>query len=198
MNDINPNLEWYTSQSENAGLSPRCQYANVHRCPRYYSSLYLLGEVGITTKMKPVKIEELDKYWEGSELMPVINEHDTGIASYSGTSHDYTNFCPEITYDIFKLFASSLYKYTDEIDKDIAHKQLINKGATGDSWRWQWMHVEPMHYSNCPLYTQILSKPKEDEKNKKSEDTNEKIVTLKPTIFGMSIDINALMKKYKR
>lgn len=198
MIDTNPNLEWYTKQSNNAGLSTRCEFANVHRCPRYYSSLYLLGELNITTKIKSDKIKQLDKHWEDSELMPVINEHDTGIGSSDGKLLDFNNYCPEIAYDIFGLFVTSLCKYTDEIDKDVAHSILEKNGASGDNWRWQWMYIKPMHYSNCPLYSQILTKKITLDTKKATEAKPEEIITLKPSFFGLSINLKALLKKIKR
>ena len=76
MTDIYPNLEWYKDLSAKKSESPRCPYANVHRCNRYYSSLYLLGEINITTKMDAERILELDSHWEKSDLIPVIHEHD--------------------------------------------------------------------------------------------------------------------------
>jgi hypothetical protein len=79
---VYPDMDWYSEISERKNLPLRCSFANVHRCPRYYSSLYLLGEAHITTKMEVKKIKELDRLWNRkSDLLPVIAEHDTGITS---------------------------------------------------------------------------------------------------------------------
>ncbi len=72
MEFIYPDIDWYTEISEQKKATPRCPYANVHRCPRYFSSLYLLGEEGVTTKIKPEKVKELDEFWEKSDLLPVV------------------------------------------------------------------------------------------------------------------------------
>src|SRR6266478_1120232 len=44
-----PTLKWYTDISASKSLSPRCPFASVHRCPRYYQSVSLLGEAGVAT-----------------------------------------------------------------------------------------------------------------------------------------------------
>ena len=193
MTEINPNLDWYLSESKSEGATPRCPYANAHRCPRYYSSLYLLGDVRITTRMSPEKIKELDAYWEGSDLLPVVAEHDTGIGGGNGKHTDFCNFCPEISFDIYGLFSSSLHRHLDEIDRDMAHQKLIEENNTG-SWRWNWAHIEPMHYLKCPVYSQILnSKPRVEVAGKGKQE----ILTLKPTIFGFSIDLKAIFNRWK-
>jgi len=155
MEFIYPDRAWYTKISEQNEATPFCPHANVHRCPRYYSSLYLLGEAGITTKITPEKINELDEFWEKSELLPVVAEHDTMI---SGHKSGFSNFCPEVTFDMFGLFAVSLHRYSDEIDKDMVHEQLKKKAHPKD-WRWHWQNVEPLHYLKCPIYSQLISKP---------------------------------------
>jgi hypothetical protein len=53
MSIINPNLEWYESVSEKKHLLPRCPFASVYRCPRYYQSISLLGEAGVSTRIDP-------------------------------------------------------------------------------------------------------------------------------------------------
>ncbi len=69
---LQPDFAWYVGQSKALGLSPRCPFASVHRCPRYYMSLALLGRTGAAT---PVDGEErLKKRWERDELLPVTME----------------------------------------------------------------------------------------------------------------------------
>jgi len=97
MDFIYPDLSWYSEISDQKNVSLRCPYANVHRCPRYYSSLYLLGN------------------WNKSDLLPVITEHDTSIMGSDGNKSGFSNFCPEVSFDIFGLFAVSLFPYTDGI-----------------------------------------------------------------------------------
>jgi hypothetical protein len=158
MEFIYPDIDWYTKISEENKITPRCPYANVYRCPRYYSSLYLLGESGIATKIKSEKVKELDELWEKSNLLPVVAEHDTAITSSVNRHTGFSKFCPEVSYDVFRLFAVSLHRYADEIDAESAHEQLKEKAYPKD-WRWLWAHVEPLHYLKCPVYSQLLSNP---------------------------------------
>lgn len=152
MDFIYPDLKWYSEISGQKNVPLRCRYANVHRCPRYYSSLYLLGNAGITTKIETGKIKELDELWKKSDLIPVIAEHDTEIRGPDDKKSGFSNFCPEVLFDVFGLFALSLHRYADEIDRDVAHAQL-------EDWRWAWAQVEPLHYLKCPIYSQLITRP---------------------------------------
>ena len=149
MEFIYPDIDWYTGISEQKNVQPRCPYANVHRCYRYYASLYLLGKADITTKIKDEKIKELESFWENSDLLPALAEHDTGTSGPDGKTSSFSNFCPEVSYDIFGLFAISLHKYADEIDTETAHRQLREEAYPND-WRWSWASVLPLHYLKCP------------------------------------------------
>ena len=72
---IYPDIDWYTGISEQKHVQPRCPYANVHRCYRYYASLYLLGEANITTKMKSEKIKELERQYN-DHIKTDFNSHE--------------------------------------------------------------------------------------------------------------------------
>jgi hypothetical protein len=150
---IKPNFDWYSTISSPKNLTPRCPYANVDRCPRYYESLSLLGSAGITTVLQPYEEKRLLKKWRKSKLWPKVNEHATSVLDGKNFSH----FCPEVSYDFFDLFASELHRYTDEIDTHAAHAQLAKNGVSANNWRWQWAHITPLHYSECRLYSQLLS-----------------------------------------
>ena len=41
--DIEPNIEWYLSISRKREVEPRCPFATVESCPRYFSSLSCSG-----------------------------------------------------------------------------------------------------------------------------------------------------------
>lgn len=194
MNFIYPDLDWYNDISESKNVSPRCPYANVHKCPRYYSSLYLLGEAGITTKIKPEISKELDEFWEKSNLLPVVAEHDTAITRSGDTTTGYSNFCPEISFDIFGLFATSLHRYADEIDSDQAHAWLENEAQPKD-WRWDWAHVEPMHYLKCPVYSQLISQAAHYKSRPKRPPATGDLVEIKPGAFGISLNIKNLLTR---
>lgn len=190
MTDIYPNLEWYKNLSAKKSISPRCPYANVHRCNRYYSSLYLLGEINVTTKIDPKRILELDSYWEKSDLIPVISEHDPAVGSRDGKLSSISNFCPEISFDIFGLFAEYMSKYADEIDRDHVHKRLAAEQKTED-WHWDWSYVKPTHYTDCAVYSQVMSSSRARGEAGSKDD---EIITMKPGFMGFSVNIKTLYK----
>ena len=181
---INPDLDWYTGLSKVDGVSPRCPYANVHKCPRYYHSLRLLSDTGMITSMSPETIQELDTLWKGSPFVPAIAEHDTSIWSSEGRPYGFQNFCPEVSFDFFGLFADRLYRYADEIDAK------SGEAYPPDHWRRVWASVSPLHYLKCPIYSQLLtsqSSPTIAEASAQKE-----ILEIKPGVGGIRIDIKAL------
>lgn len=194
MDFIYPDLSWYSEISDQKNVSLRCPYANVHRCPRYYSSLYLLGNDGITTKMETEKIQKLNELWNKSDLLPVITEHDTSIMGSDGNKSGFSNFCPEVSFDIFGLFAVSLFPYADGIDRGVAHAQLAKEAHPKD-WRWNWAHVEPLHYLECPVYSLLITRPVINKSEILKEKTTQEIIELKPGFMGISVNIRAALSR---
>ena len=194
MDFIYPDLSWYSEISDQKNVSLRCPYANVHRCPRYYSSLYLLGNDGITTKMETEKIQKLNELWNKSDLLPVITEHDTSIMGSAGNKSGFSNFCPEVSFDIFGLFAVSLFPYADGIDRGVAHAQLAKEAHPKD-WRWNWAHVEPLHYLECPVYSLLITRPAINKSEILKEKTTQEIIELKPGFMGISVNIRAALSR---
>jgi len=152
----NPDLEWYTEISAAKNLPPRCPFASVQRCPRYYQSISLLGEWGIATKVDPEEDQQLLERWRRSDLWPAVAEEATAIMGPERKARHFLNFCPEVAFNTLSWFASHLSVHADEIDADVAHKRLACEGAGLRDWRWHWGHVTPMHYSNCPVYSPLL------------------------------------------
>lgn len=155
-----PDFEWYCEISQRRNLPPRCRFATVERCPRYYQSLSLLGGAG-STKIDPEEDERLKRYWEGSDLWPRTGEYATAVSGWEEEARHFSNFCPEVAYDRFGYFASYLGRFADEIDRDCRHQMLGDAAVLADDWRWQWASVRPMHYSECPLYSPLVSRPEE-------------------------------------
>lgn len=154
---IIPDLKWYMRISAERGLSLRCPFATVERCPRYYQSLSLLGEAG-STKIDKLEDERLCKKWKRSDLWPRTAEYATAITSSTDERGNkrllsFSNFCPEVAYDRFGYFAAYLHRYADEIDMDMSHKWLAEQAAPPKDWRWNWATVQAMHYAECPLYS---------------------------------------------
>ena len=151
---IQPNLEWYRGISSTNRLSPRCPFATVYRCPRFYQSLSLLGKAG-STQIEPEEDDKLKNQWEKSDFWPVTYEQATMIAGPGEETKHFWRFCPEVSFERFGLFASDLARYGDEIDVGVAHNELSAQGASAEDWRWQWAYIQPRHYTDCPLYSLI-------------------------------------------
>lgn len=146
------NLDWYTKKSEDRGLTVRCPFATVEKCPRYYASLSLLGEVGCT-KIEPTEDKRLLAFWEKSDLWPRTLEQGTSV---SNNGKSIGNFCPEITLDQFGHSVTSFYKYIDNIDSEFAHKQLEKIEAPSNDERWFYEYHKSQHYSECPIYAVLM------------------------------------------
>ncbi|HSW62145.1 MAG TPA: hypothetical protein VLH56_02320 [Dissulfurispiraceae bacterium] len=191
---IYPDLDWYSKISAKENVTERCPYANVHRCPRYYASLYMLGNAGVTTQMKPEKIKELDELWNQSELLPVIAEHDTSITKVDDKINSFSNFCPEVLFDIFGLFAVSLIRYADEIDQTAGYAQM-EKDVYPKDWRSTWAHAESLHYLKCSVYSQLLTHPVKNKHDTLTGGTIPEIIEIKPGFMGISLNIRAAFSR---
>ena len=119
-----------------------------------------------------------------------MNEHASSIWG-PRDSKSFSNFCPEVAFDVFGLFASELHPYADEIDTHHAHAQLAKNGASSNDWRWQWSDIMPLHYSKCRLYSQLVSTNME---GTAKIEANE-IIEVKPGMFGITFDIKELAKR---
>ncbi len=90
-------IEWYLERSQRNGLSPRCPFATVVSCPRFYQSLSLLGEAG-STKISAKHDKKLLKKWKKSPLWPVTDEQATSISGPNDGNKHFSKFCPEVSY----------------------------------------------------------------------------------------------------
>lgn len=149
-----PDSSWYRKKSSESDAPSSCPYANVHKCPRHYASIYMLGEAKVTTSISAGKKEALDALWENSRLLPVIGEDDTSISGSDGRISSFSNFCPEVTFSYFRYYASYLGKYVDEIDKDYGHRVAERENIPGD-WRYEWGFMSACHYLECSVYSQV-------------------------------------------
>lgn len=151
---IIPDSSWYQSKSSEKEAPSACPYANVHKCPRHYASIYMLGKARMITSISDEKQQELDKFWGQSGLLPVIEEDDTGMSGYDGNWSSFSNFCPEVSFSFFRYYASYLGKYADEIDKDSGHRRAERERNTND-WRYEWGSLVPCHFLDCAVYNQV-------------------------------------------
>ncbi len=158
----NPDIDWYLRISQAHHVTPRCPFTSVERCPRYYQSLSLLGEAG-STKIPAKEDERLRTLWEKSDLWPVTGEQATSLSGGERKT-SFSEFCPEVIYDRFRIFASGLYEHVGEIDRDIAQQRLNRQGVSPTDWRWTWCAIKPMHFTECPVYSPLMHrKPSEEE-----------------------------------
>jgi len=97
----------------------------------------------------------LSDKWLKSDLFPRIAEHEPSISG-SPSSKCLSNYCPEVTYQSFGFFAHLLCEHGDEIDRDMAYKRHHEKGVPNGSWKWSWSALKPMHFTECPLYSQLV------------------------------------------
>lgn len=195
MENIYPDIEWYAAKSRDNASTPRCPFANVHRCPRYYWSYSLLGEHKITTKLDPDIDNAVRAKWTKSDLWTTLEEEDTQISSIPGEVRSYSNFCPEITGQVFGLFASFLAKYGDGVDRGVAEKMLVANGRSfSKDWRWNWASVIPMHYLECPTYS-LLSI---DLNPIDVSPSKEELISARPGLFGFTIDLRRLITRLAR
>jgi hypothetical protein len=159
MSVIVPDLDWYKEKSLASNLSPRCPFTTVESCPRYYQSLSFLGEAG-TTKIDPSEDRRLLKFWKTNDLWPKTGEQETSVSGPSGYMKNFSDFCPEVIYEVFGYFASHLSRYSDEIDHGLAHKKLGKIKAVRNDWRWAWATLSPQHYTDCPIYSVLNHRSK--------------------------------------
>ncbi|MCH7499011.1 MAG: hypothetical protein IH886_03240 [Nitrospinae bacterium] len=195
METINPDFEWYESLSQKKSLHPRCPFASVNKCPRYYESLSLLRETG-ATELDPEEDERLLNHWKTSDFWPRLSEQASSVWGREGNKH-ISNFCPEVSFLRFNLFASHLYRYSDEIDLGVAHSRLGEMDAPKKNWRWAWEKVVPMHYSECPLYSP-LAHQSSFEGGSEDHGENSAIIQGKPTFWGMKFNYLALWARIEK
>jgi hypothetical protein len=151
-----------------------------------------LKETGATS-IDPSADSTLFQCWRQSPLWPLIAEQTTSVCGGpDGPAAILSNFCPEVSYDRFGLFASHLARYADQLDIDMAHKSLAERAAPREDWRWQWASVRPQHYSECPLYS-LLQTPDEVAI---ALDQSQDLLEIKPGAFGISLNVKALITRF--
>ena len=146
-----PDIEWYSRVSREHGTAVHCPFATVETCPRYFESLSLTVDTG-ASGIPQKENDRLLKKWQKHDLWPRTGEQASSVFKANDRLSFISNFCPEVTYERFGLFCSSLHDYSDGIDKDAAHRSLARDKVPQNDIRWQWAHGEAQHYSACPRY----------------------------------------------
>ena len=185
-----PDLAWYVGVSAARNTPPRCPFATVERCPKYFHSLSLMGNLG-STRIPSNEEKRLEAFWEKSDLLPTTSEQDPSIFFSDEKWIFFSEFCPEVTFDRFGLFAKGLSNYYDEIDMASAHSELQKSDAPNEHWRWQWEAIKPLHYTECSLFSLLNS---QHTPRQKSQD----IFSLKLTLWGMSFDLKEAGRRIEK
>lgn len=145
-----PDINWYSGVSADRGLPTHCPFAIASLCPRHYQSLSLLKSTG-ATEIEPQIDESLLKKWQRSPLWPLIAEQATSVSGSDVTPASSLNqFCPEVAYLRYKVFASCIVEFNDELQRYLAYEMLEHLDVPVSDWRWTWQHLQPMHYSSVP------------------------------------------------
>lgn len=163
MIEINPDRAWYFAESERRSLTPRCPFATVYRCPRYFQSLSLLGSAGCT-EMDQALADRLYFAWRAQGLWPPVDEQATSISTRDrgsgSTPWMYDHFCPEVLGDSLGFYADYLCKNNDdEIDQAAILRHLQEEGYPRDHFRHQYQSAYALHYAECQLYSVLRHQP---------------------------------------
>lgn len=146
-----PNQQWHSRLSKERSAPFRCPYATVEACPRYYQSLALLGAAG-STRIPEAEDQRLLKHWKSSDIWPRTDEHATAIFGESDNPSIYSNFCPEVTFERFGYFATSLTRYADDLDSFNAHERFAKEGVPAGHPNWSWSSCVSQHFTDCSIY----------------------------------------------
>ncbi len=145
--------------------------------------------------LDPKLDKEIGAKWEATDIWPAVWHEHSGIGSSEGKPFLYRDFCPEVTGEAFGLFASTLARYSDEIDMVSAQHWLVSNGiGHRKEWRWHWSLVSEMHYTQCPVYSLLSVTPKQQE----MPESLEPLFIAKPEAFGFSVDLKQLFFRAKR
>ena len=181
----NPDFNWYAGISKKNGTTPRCPFGTMQRCPRYYQSLSLLGMIGTNTAIDPKLDKRLLRKWKKTHFWPTVAEQETSVLGSTGKPKSYRHFCPEVIYDNFGYFADSLHEFIDETDMDIAFRRLESSKVDKDDWRWHFMSLNTIHFTECYLYSLVQT----------HQVQHEDIFEIKPNFHGIGLNLNALCRR---
>lgn len=149
--------EWYEEESlrrsEGTGdtLPGHCPFRALKKCPQYFESRALLGQVASKSK------EKLKAYWERTDLYPLDADREPSITHSTPSRPCYSAFCPETLGTCHGVYASALCSFADDIDREAKQKRLKEEGVPASSWHYWWEYGKPAHYADCPSY--LLLRP---------------------------------------
>ncbi|NTV05179.1 MAG: hypothetical protein HGA59_01535 [Chlorobiaceae bacterium] len=155
MNDIIPDIVWYTEVSKKCKVTPRCPFAFLELCPQYFRSYDVLRTIDHQFDIEEDKYKRLDAKW--TEYNQLTNDE---MQMAHGSCNSYiVNFCPEITYNAYGYFASYLGKYADHIDEEQNIKILKRKGVIDNHPGFKsWGFIKEKHFTECSFYSLIKTR----------------------------------------
>lgn len=141
---------WYSRQSGRKALSPHCPLAANDKCPRYFLSQRHAAAAGATTlQLSDDERSRLDEKWAASDVVTSMDLTVGSSLTADQELHGVDGFCPEVSARIFGLYCSSLRKFPNEDARLAYHKILAAENVPKADPRWDWMIVEPRHYTEC-------------------------------------------------
>lgn len=149
---------WYFAESRKLEQKTlRCPFASVDLCPRYFESLHLSDKLG-ATGMSQEDVARAQAKWDSEPAFASLREQLPSVQRGDGRFSSLVNFCPEVVYDIFSIFAAMLGRYVDEIDHDAAMRVLRRRDAPLEDPAWSWGFVVPLHYTACPTFSLLAGR----------------------------------------
>ncbi len=142
--------DWYARQSAKRSLPRHCPLAANEKCPRYFLSQKCAAATGaIGLDLSHEVLARLEAQWEVSDVFASMELSVGTWLAQGGTLRGVDGFCPEVTARIFHLYCSSLRTYPDEDARIAYHKLLAVEKIAKEDPRWNWMVVEPRHFTEC-------------------------------------------------
>lgn len=134
-----PDSNWYDAQSAKLRVKPRCTLANCETCPKFFlSHLMLEKQLGSQLTLGTEETERLTQKWATANVFAVCdNECGIWLDRDGSKIRGVSNFCPEVTAELFALFCSDLREGNDS--------------PSGISV------MQPMHYTSCPEFAQYAT-----------------------------------------
>jgi HNH endonuclease len=146
--------DWYTRRDARRNLAPHCPLAANDKCPRYYlSQKHAASASAATQAISEEARTQIEKSWEASDVFASIEQSVATWFAKDGSLIGVDGFCPEVTAKLFGLYCSQLRAFPDEETRGTYHRQLFDNKMPEADPRWEWMLVEPRHYTECTEYS---------------------------------------------
>ena len=144
-----PDIDWCERISHGRGIPARCPYASLSGCPKYLETISALGGVDWREVAESVGATgAVGDFWPRED-------HEIAGATGGQNPNCFTNLCPEAAFERFNVFARSVVFFFDSIERDCRVRSRHAEGVLLDDWRWRFDHLDPLHYSECPVFENI-------------------------------------------